>query len=125
MPAIQCEACGSARVRPSRQADPADKIRGSAQVPWRCRDCRIRFYSAAVPEEPAAARHRPHRRGLRGILKLRKRALISSGIFLLILGLFLICLVYLTHDHEDDQTSLVYPPAELSGWPELRIGPPC
>jgi hypothetical protein len=112
---IQCEACGSSRVRASHHADPIDKIRGqSGQVPWRCRDCRIRFYCAPVTAEPPVTRRRPHRRGIRTILKRRRRALISSGIFLLLLGLFLTCLAYLTHDHGDDQTRLIYPPAELS-----------
>ena len=120
---IQCAACGSSRVRNSRQADPMDKIHGkNGQLPWRCRDCRIRFYSAAVKEEPAVTQHRPHRRGIRGILKRRRRAIISSGIFLLLLGLFLICLGYLAKDHPDNQ-SRIYPPAGFGRLPEMP-GPP-
>lgn len=123
----QCAACGSSRVRPSRQADPMDKIHTqSGKVPWRCRDCRVRFYSDVVTEEAAVTRHHPHRRrSLRTILKGQKRALISSGIFLLLIGLFLICLAYMARDHGDSQTSLQYPPAGFGGLPEIRTLPSC
>ncbi len=122
---MKCEACGSTRVRSSQQGNPMDKIHGqSGKLPWRCRDCRIRFYSAAVTEEPAIARHRPHRRGLRTILKRRKRVVISSGIFLLLLGLFLICLAYLARDHPENQSKM-YPPAGFERLPEMRTFPFC
>jgi hypothetical protein len=50
---------------------------------------------------------RSRRGGLRGLLKHRKRALINAAIFLLVLGLFILYLIYMSSDHPDAQASCV------------------
>ncbi len=75
-------------------------------VPYRCRDCRVRFYAAASQELPAEQHHRRHRRGARIIWKRWKRTVVNSAIFLVVLGLFVMGLNYLANDHPDNRTSL-------------------
>ena len=104
----QCESCGSGRIRPSRQSEPMDVVRAKqGQIPYRCRDCRIRFYAVSHTERPAAERHRHHRRNIRTMWKRRKRAVVNSAIFLVVLGLFVMCLNYLVNDHPDSRSSRV------------------
>jgi hypothetical protein len=86
-----------------------DMVRAQkGQIPYRCRDCRIRFYSASSAEPPVAERQHRHRRGIRAIWKRRKRPLVNVAIFLMVLGLFVICLNYLANDHPDRRSSRVF-----------------
>lgn len=81
-----------------------DAVRaGQGLVPYRCRDCRIRFYAASSAQPPAG--HRRHRRAVRSFWKRRKRAIVNSAIFLLVLGVFAICLDYMANDHLERPTS--------------------
>jgi hypothetical protein len=103
---IQCEACGNSNVRISHQSQPMDAVQArNGQRPYRCRDCRTRFYSQALVEPPAKKHHRTHRRSVRKMLRRRKGVLINASIFLVVLGLFFLCLHYLVNYHPESESS--------------------
>jgi hypothetical protein len=107
---IKCEACGNSNVRTSCQKEPIDAVQAQkGQTPYRCRDCRTRFYAEVSAEHPAKKGRRSRSRGLRALLKQHKRAVHNASIFLLVLGLFFLCLLYLMNYHPDSESGLMHP----------------
>ena len=103
---IQCNSCGSSDVRPSHQSERNDADYALlGQSAYRCRDCRNRFYAPAANHWKGGKKSRLHHRSFRSKLKRCKRALINAAVFLVILGLFLLCLIYMSKDHPDAQAS--------------------
>jgi len=93
---IQCQACGNLDVRASHQKAAADEAEArNGHIAYRCRNCRTRFYSDRPAVKLPERRHRSHRNGLLTVLTQRKREIINASIFLLVLGVFLVCLLYL------------------------------
>jgi hypothetical protein len=74
-------------------------------VAYRCRSCRARFYSERLPTRLQEKRHRSHRNGLLSIVTHRKREIVNASIFLLVLGLFFVCLHYLMNYHPENESS--------------------
>jgi hypothetical protein len=102
---IQCQACGNSDVRASHQKTAADEAEArKGQIAYRCRSCRTRFYSDRLAAKLPEKRHRSHRNGLLSILTHRKREIINASIFLVVLGLFFVCLLYLMNYHPENES---------------------
>jgi hypothetical protein len=102
---VQCQ-CGNSDVRASHQETAEDEAAGrKGLIAYRCRSCRARFYSDQLAGKLLEKRHHSHRNGLPSILTHRKREIINASIFLLVLGLFFVCLLYLVNYHPDHESS--------------------
>lgn len=107
---VHCKTCGNSNIRTSHQKEPTDAAEAlNGKTPYRCRECRTRFYAEPSPAgEPAKTSRRSQHRNVRTILKRHKRAVINSSIFLLLFGLFVLCLLYLVNYHPGTELSLIY-----------------
>ncbi len=106
---IKCEACGNSNVRVSHQKDPMDAAEAkNRKIPYRCRECRTRFYAESAGQSLVKKRRRTPRHSWQAILKQHRRAVINSSIFLLLFGLFFFCLLYLVNYHPGAESSLTH-----------------
>jgi hypothetical protein len=96
---MNCPHCGSADLRHSEKIAWSDvPHRAMGRRPWRCRECRRRFYAAPNDETPAARPRKPSKqRSINGSRRRRRRA-IEAGVLGLLLLIFLLFLRYLTRE---------------------------
>jgi hypothetical protein len=102
---MNCPSCGNSETRPSQHSYWSDffqRLRG--REPYRCRKCRLRFYSDESPSQDAGgAKLSPvENRSNREISKARRRRIIRGAIAIAIFAamflIFLVLLNYLTSD---------------------------
>jgi len=101
---MTCPKCGSNNLRQSRSGNWLDIFhRAARQDPFRCRDCRHRFYasnsgetadSSTTDAKSSKRSHRPKP----WIGKRTRRRLVEAAIFVAMLLLFLVFLRYLTQE---------------------------
>jgi hypothetical protein len=98
---MTCPKCGSQNLRLSRQSEWLDMLHLAARhKPFRCRECRLRFYAhPSVEDSKTAANstnisHRPKPL----LAKRTKRRLVEAAIFTAMLALFFVLLHYLTQE---------------------------
>jgi len=105
-PSLACESCGSCKVRPSLGKRTGDKERASnGKWPYRCLSCGLRFYSGASGDAQTSGRRtRTLKRRFRSYWKHNRGLAVRTGVFLLMLLMFLLCLRFLTR-YQPDNTS--------------------
>jgi transcriptional regulator NrdR family protein len=95
---MTCPKCGSQNLRHSRSGKWLDMFhRAARHEPFRCRDCRHRFY--AVESSELAQKSTKHSHGPKPLISKRaRRRLVEAVIFAAMLLLFLVFLRYLTRE---------------------------
>jgi hypothetical protein len=93
-----CKACGSTSVRRSRRSRFDRIVTAFGYLPYRCRDCRARFYLRA-PSQPTGKRSRPQSRSE---TRARRRTTLRRELFIYALALvsFAALVFMLVRDHD-------------------------
>jgi hypothetical protein len=118
---MTCPKCGSQNLRLSRQSEWLDMLHVAARhKPFRCRDCRQRFYAHQSGEQSkladaAKVSHRPKPL----LAKRTKRRILEAAIFTAMLALFFVILHFLTQEKAPSSDAayarpIAYPAASAS-----------
>lgn len=104
---ITCPVCGSAEVRPSRSTRRTDvfpRLRGRA--PFRCRNCRLRFFAAlSAVESPKGAKRAPSRPHKRHLSRSSKKRIVRTLMMILVFAVaFILFLIFLRYMMTERQT---------------------
>jgi hypothetical protein len=103
-------------VRRSRRFKPLDALWFAAgRKPYRCRDCRTRFYrtdSAAVSRSSRRQARSEKRRAVHFSTRLRRKVL-QAAVFLLMLLIFLVFLRYITQERYPSSAGVIPCPFTL------------
>jgi hypothetical protein len=102
---MNCPSCGNSEIRPSQHSYWSDSLqRMIGRAPYRCKKCRLRFYSSEAPPSILLGSNRAvdANRSTHEINKSRRRRLLRSliaiAIFAVMFLIFLILLNVLTAD---------------------------
>jgi len=124
-----CPSCGDSETRPSQHTYWSDLFqRMLGREPYRCRKCRLRFYSSETPSSDVegAKHHTPTNRSNRELTKVRRRrllrALIAIAIFAAMFVVFLILLKYLTADKASQKDSRTVRPTVVKSLGKISNG---
>jgi hypothetical protein len=114
---MNCPTCGTSEVRPSEHSHWSDGLqRIMGRLPYRCRTCRLRFYSSK-PLNPLSEKKKDRRATHDEIKRSRRRlwrVIIAVAIFAGMFVIFLMILNFLTSDKGPAKDFGVIPPASIS-----------